>query len=341
MDYSNKISYATEDYARLNAHLLSLQVQFAMAFIAVALLLLLVAISGGMVFAGHIIRPIRKLLIATEKLQHGDLSVQVSEEGQRDDELIILSKAFNKMVSQLDQQQKDLVIAQRALAWSDVARMVAHEIKNPLTPIQLASNMIKQRFESEVKDKEALNKYIQTILRHAADIGSILNEFVNFAKIPTPKFKKINIVEMLSEFVESRRLLNDKITYIFNTELSKLQFNCDPLQMTQVMINLFKNAEDAIDDVKKAGIVTVSLYTQDEDVAIAVSDNGSGFPLDAITKAAEPYFTTRAKGTGLGLAIVQKIVGDHNGALTIRNVPKSGAEIKLIFSPIKLKNILT
>ena len=107
------------------------------------------------------------------------------------------------------------------------------------------------------------------------------------------------------------------------------------------MINLFKNAEDAIEDVKKAGVITVSLYTEYNKVVLAVLDNGSGFPLDAITKASEPYFTTRAKGTGLGLAIVQKIVGDHNGAFTISNVPGSGAEIKLTFLPIKLKNILT
>ena len=341
VDYSNKISYAVEDYERLNSHLLSLQVQFSMAFIAAALLLLLISVSGGMVFAGQIIRPIRRLLIATEKLQHGDLSVQVKEDGPKDDELIVLSKAFNKMVDQLDRQQKDLVIAQRALAWSDVARMVAHEIKNPLTPIQLASNMLQKRFESEVQDKDAFRKYIQTILRHTSDIGSILNEFVNFAKMPSPKFAEIDLCAMLAEFVESRRLLNDKINYVFNTSLAKLDFVCDALQMTQIMINLFKNAEDAIEDAKKAGIILLSLYTEGDKIILSVSDNGSGFPLDVITKAAEPYFTTRAKGTGLGLAIVRKIVVDHNGSFEISNISGSGAEIKLIFTPIKLKNILT
>ena len=267
--------------------------------------------------------------------------MQVSVDGPKDDELIVLSMAFNKMVDQLDRQQRDLVIAQRALAWSDVARMVAHEIKNPLTPIQLASNMLQKKFESEITDKEAFNKYIQTILRHTSDIGAILNEFVNFAKIPTPKFTKIDLVSQITEFTESRSLLNDKVEYILDTQLKKLEFICDPLQITQIMINLFKNAEDAIEDAKKAGVIKVSLYTEGDKVVLSVSDNGAGFPLDVITKAAEPYFTTRAKGTGLGLAIVQKIVGDHNGALTINNVPNSGAEIKLIFTPIKLKNILT
>lgn len=341
MDYANKITYAVEDYGRLNSHLLSLQIQFAMAFMAAALFLLLLAISIGMVFAGQIIRPIRRLLIATEKLQHGDLSVHIIEHGPKDDELSILSRAFNKMVDQLNTQQKDLAVAQRALAWSDVARMVAHEIKNPLTPIQLASNILQKKFENEVSDKEAFNKYIQTIIRHTSDIGAILNEFVNFAKIPSPKFTVIDLVDFLKEFVESRRLLNDQVEYILNTELKKLKFVCDPMQMAQIMINLFKNAEDAIEDAKKAGIINVSLYTEEKNVVLKVVDNGSGFPLDAITKASEPYFTTRAKGTGLGLAIVRKIVVDHNGALAISNVSGSGAEIKLIFSPIKLKNNLT
>jgi nitrogen fixation/metabolism regulation signal transduction histidine kinase len=123
--------------------------------------------------------------------------------------------------------------------------------------------------------------------------------------------------------------------------VDNLEFTCDPLQMTQILINLFKNAEDAIEDKQKPGVIKVSLYTEYEKIILSVSDNGAGFPLDAITKAAEPYFTTRAKGTGLGLAIVQKIVGDHNGTLAISNVPNSGAEIKLTFTPIKLKNILT
>lgn len=340
IDYSNKTSHAVKEYNNLNEHLLSLQVQFSMAFIAVAMLLLIIAISGGMIFAGHIIKPIRKLLVATEKLQHGDLSVQVSEEGPKDDELLILSRAFNKMVSQLNSQQKDLIIAQRALAWSDVARMVAHEIKNPLTPIQLASNMIKQKFEGEVTDKVSFNKYLQTILRHTSDIGTILTEFVNFAKMPSPKFQKVKLVKLLSEFIESRRLLNEKITYIFQTDLENFEFSADPVQLTQIMINLVKNAEEAMIDNPKEKKVLVSLHIKEEYVVLSVEDNGTGFPLEVLTKASELYFTTRAKGTGLGLAIVQKIVGDHNGTFSIRNIPEGGAKIELIFTPI-FKSILT
>ncbi|MEY3197424.1 MAG: hypothetical protein RLZZ59_795, partial [Pseudomonadota bacterium] len=337
VDYATKISLAVDDYERLNSQLSGLQIQFSIAFIAVALLLLIIAISGGMIFAGQIITPIRRLLIATEKLHGGDLLVKVEEKGHKDDELLILSRAFNKMVERLDEQQKELILAQRALAWSDVARMVAHEIKNPLTPIQLASTRILQKFGEEVADKNSLKQYINTILKHTSDIGNILGEFVNFAKMPAPKMKSRELVGLVKEFVESRRLLNDKIEYNFVTDLESANFECDPTQLSQVLINLFKNAEDSIEDAKRDGIINTSISREDDNIVLKVSDNGSGFPLDAIGKATEPYFTTRAKGTGLGLAIVQKIIADHNGTMKITNNSNVGAEIKIIFVPNKKK----
>ena len=331
LDYSNKIDTALNDYKKLNSNLLELQIQFSIAFIAIAMLLIIVAISGGMVFAGQIILPIRRLLMATEKVQKGDLSVTVLTDGHKDDELSILASSFNKMVGQLDSQQKDLLVAQRALAWSDVARMVAHEIKNPLTPIQLASSRLEQKFLAEVGDKEAFHKYIQTILRHTKDIGNILNDFINFAKIPSPHCSMVDLSLLLHDLVESKRLLTDKTMYSFNTELTSLMFFCDSTQMNQVMINLFKNAEESIEDAKRSGTIDVSLYQEEDQIIINVKDNGSGFPLDVISKATEPYFTTRVKGTGLGLAIVQKIVVDHHGQLKISNLPDGGANVKLIF----------
>lgn len=330
VDYSNKIRYAVNDYEKVNSNLTSLQIQFSMAFIVVAMLLLVIAIGGGMVFAIQIIGPIRKLLIATEKLQKGDLNVKVPE-GPKNDELSILSGAFNKMVQQLDRQQKDLLVAQRALAWSDVARMVAHEIKNPLTPIQLASSRLQQKFENEVSDKEAFNKYIQTILRHTKDIGNILNEFVNFAKMPTPNLIRTDLVTLLKEVVESRAMLNDKISYKFLANQEFLEFKCDPTQIHQVVINLLKNSEEALENKDIQAKIEVRLAKEGRHVIIDVVDNGDGFPLDIISKATEPYFTTRVKGTGLGLAIVQKIVADHHGQVNISNRPEGGAAIRLFF----------
>lgn len=334
VDYSNKIRYAVKDYEDLNSNLAYLQIQFSMAFIATSMLLLVIAIGGGMIFAGQIIVPIRRLLIATEKLQSGDLSVKV-EAGAQNDELSILSRAFNKMVQQLERQQKDLLVAQRALAWSDVARMVAHEIKNPLTPIQLASSRLQDKFEKDVSDKEAFTKYIQTIQRHTKDIRNILNEFVNFAKMPTPNLIRADLVTLLKEIIESRSLLSDRVKYKFTSDKKFLSFKCDPTQIHQVIINLLKNSEESIESTGAEGTIEVNLMQKNNQVIIDVTDNGRGFPLDIISKATEPYFTTRVKGTGLGLAIVQKIISDHQGQMDIGNKPEGGAAIKLIFDLIK------
>jgi len=330
VNYSNKIRFAVKDYEEINSNLTFLQIQFSMAFIAVAMLLLLIAIGGGMAFAHQIIDPIRKLLMATEKLQSGDLSIRVHE-SNKDDELSILSRAFNEMIQKLEKQQKDLLIAQRATAWSDVARMVAHEIKNPLTPIQLASGKLQQKFRDEVSNKEAFDKYVQTILRHTKDIGNILSEFVNLAKMPSPKLIRTDLVTLLKEIIESRSLLNERIKYTFTSKEDFIEFKCDPTQIHQVIINLLKNSEESIESETMEGNIEIVLHTENQQLVIDVTDDGKGFPVDIISKATEPYFTTRLKGTGLGLAIVQKIVVDHNGSLNINNKPEGGAHIQLIF----------
>ena len=124
----------------------------------------------GRAFAERIVKPIRELVIAAEKVKGGDLSVQVPLVGLKKDEIKVLSSSFNRMVSQIDRQQKDLVVAQRSLAWSDVARRVAHEIKNPLTPIQLSAERLLKKYKCEVSDQESFEKYLNNILRHSNDI---------------------------------------------------------------------------------------------------------------------------------------------------------------------------
>lgn len=329
-NYSNKIGEAVKEYEKISANLTSLQIQFSIAFVAVAMLLLVIAIGGGMLFAAQIIRPIRRLLIATEKLQAGDRSIRLPQ-GHKNDELSILSSAFNKMVEQLDRQQKDLMVAQRALAWSDVARMVAHEIKNPLTPIQLATSRLQQKFQNEVSDKEAFSKYTKTILRHTKDIGNILTEFVNFAKMPQPNLITTDLVTLLKDVVESRAMIHEKIQYRFDTDQDFYAFSCDPTQIHQVIINLLKNSEESIESSGNQGIIDVLFRIEGKKVMIEVLDNGTGFPLDIINKATEPYFTTRVKGNGLGLAIVQKIIADHQGQIFVGNREEGGAKITMEF----------
>jgi len=327
IDHIDKTHGAASEYMRLKTNIIALQIKFSLIFILGALILLFIAIISGMLFAANIVKPIKRLVLATELVKQGDLSASVPE-GPKDDELSILSAAFNRMVKQIDHQQKDLIVAQRALAWSDVARRVAHEIKNPLTPIQLSAERLGKKFASQVHDSEEFRTYVDTILRHAQDIGKIVADFVSFAKMPNPTFKVVDLVKVIKDLVDSRRIINDQITYHFNSQFDKLEFICDITQINQVMLNLLKNAEEALEVVQEKSI-TIQIELNNNLLSLVVSDSGLGISPDMIDRITEPYVTTRTKGTGLGLAIVQKIIQDHAGVLEISN--DNGAKIKLVF----------
>ncbi len=188
LNHINETNGAAKEYQRLKSEISNMQIKFSIGFIGFALILLIITIGWGMIFANKMLKPIRNLVDATEKIKEGDFTVQVPEKGLARDEIGILSSAFNHMVRRINQQRNELIVAQRALAWSDVARRVAHEIKNPLTPIQLAADRLQKKFGDNVDDTDSFKKYTQTILRHSDDIRKIVAEFVNFARLPKPVF---------------------------------------------------------------------------------------------------------------------------------------------------------
>ncbi len=342
IDHIDKTKGAAAEYYRLKKHISSMQIKFSIVFIFIALLLLLVAINWGMIFTKKIVNPIKRLVMATEKIKAGDLTIQVPENAGDKDEISVLSSAFNRMVKQIDRQQRDLVIAQRALAWSDVARKVAHEIKNPLTPIHLASERLLRKFSNQVEDKVEFDKYIQMIIRHTDDIKKIVLEFVNFARLPAPVFTNCDLVPLVKNMVDSRKLINDKILYNFTTTDNYLDFICDTTQVNQVMINLLKNAEESIKMTgSMLGIISTAIKKTNNQIILTVIDNGVGFPANLIHKATDAYVTTRSKGSGLGLAIIKKIAQDHAGTLDLANLPEGGAIVTVTFNleELKLKSL--
>ncbi|MGI4776120.1 MAG: histidine kinase dimerization/phospho-acceptor domain-containing protein, partial [Janthinobacterium lividum] len=274
IDHIDKTNGAAAEYHRLKAHILSMQIKFAIIFVLVALVLMLAAISWGAIFASQIVSPIRKLVRATERAKDGDLTVQVAENDLRQDEIRVLTSAFNRMIKQINHQQKDLVIAQRALAWSDVARRVAHEIKNPLTPIQLSAERLLKKFETEVTDKSSFQKYIDTIIRHTNDIKRIVSEFVNFARLPLPVFSSWEIIKIAKNIVDSRRLINEKIIYDFSSDKATFDFICDSSQISQILLNLIKNAEEAVENIDKDAKISVAIISLGELLTILIEDNG-------------------------------------------------------------------
>jgi len=332
INYVDKTTGAAQTYNNMKGKMGSIQVRFALIFVLVAGLLLVATITIGSIFANRIAKPIRRLVKATELVQAGDLTVQINTMESKEDELSILTNAFNRMVKKIDIQQKDLALAQRAMAWSDVARRVAHEIKNPLTPITLSADRLIKKFLDQVDDKEGFTRYTSTIQRHTKDIQKIVTEFEDFAKMPTPNFEQCEIVSLLKELVQSRQVINDKIQYHYTHNVPILEFVCDITQINQVIVNLFKNAEEALETLTTEKKIYLDLELTDEDLELSISDNGKGFLPNMIDKVTEAYMTTRSKGSGLGLAIVKKIVHDHGGEILISNIKDGGGLVKLIFA---------
>ncbi|GAA5252314.1 sensor histidine kinase NtrY-like [Candidatus Rickettsia kedanie] len=330
IDHVDATNGAAAEYNSLKNEIDNIQIKFSIMFIFIALLLLFVAISFGVIFTAKIIKPIKKLVTATDKVKDGDLTVQVPENEVDKDEIGTLYAAFNRMIKQLSRQQRDLVIAQRAMAWSDVAKKVAHEIKNPLTPILLASERLLKKFSPEIKERVEFENYLKMIIRHTNDIKNIVSEFVLFARLPAPKFTESELVYLVKHIVEARQLLNDNILYKFESNVDQFDFMCDATQINQVMINLLKNAEESIEG-RESGKIEVTIDAKDDFISVIVIDNGQGFPPELIGKATESYVTTSSKGMGVGLAIVKRIVEEHCGILDIANRAEEGAIIDIKF----------
>lgn len=214
--------------------------------------------------------------------------------------------------------------AQRASAWGDVARRIAHEIRNPLTPIQLSAERLNRRYAEAIPEegREVFRDCIQTIIRHVQDIGQMVSEFSQFARMPQPKMKSLEISRLLHEIVTFQRQAYPHIAMTLDMPKSlPVRVEGDDTQLRQAITNILKNAQEAFGDKSsESAAINVVLQVTDERVAITVSDSGPGFPQHvALDQLTEPYVTHKAKGTGLGLAIVKKIMEDHGGELILGN----------------------
>lgn len=221
----------------------------------------------------------------------------------------------------------DLVSAQRMAAWGDVARRIAHEIKNPLTPIQLSAERINRKFRSQVKEPEDLAQYTEVIVRQTNDLRRIVDEFSKFARMPEPDRRETDLVALLRAAVMLQE--NGQPNVKFRRQLAEgpILLELDATMIGQALTNLIKNAGEATETLIEKGEVTgvlpeirISLAVEDGFAVVRIMDNGIGLPPDR-ARLFEPYVTTREKGTGLGLPIVKKIVEEHGGTLTLEDAP--------------------
>ncbi|HWB48123.1 MAG TPA: PAS domain-containing sensor histidine kinase [Stellaceae bacterium] len=232
----------------------------------------------------------------------------------------------------------ELLSAQRKAAWADIARRIAHEIKNPLTPIQLSAERLRRNYLKEIKkDPDTFRICTDTIVRHVEDIGRMVDEFSSFARMPAPVLKPEDLTAIVERAVFLERTAHSDIGFSMNFAARPIMVRCDSRLTSQAVINIVKNAIEAIEAriVEKGpnppGRIAVSVDVEAGRTVVAVEDNGKGLPKRGRERLTEPYVTTRAKGTGLGLAIVKKIMEDHQGELLLDDTEAGGARVRLVF----------
>ena len=459
----NRIRDIVRYYDELESRQTQAQLRVAGIFFVIVLVLLLVAIWIGLVYAERLSRPISALIGAAERVREGDLSVRVGE-SSTGNELGMLSRAFNRMAAQLGDQRRELIdannqiderrqlieavlsgvsaavvsldqdgrvelanraaldlldvqqkalvgsrlterlpqiagilelgrqrpnrvvqeeiefrrrgetlmlltrvavekvsvadgseqiggfvvtfdditellSAQRKAAWADVARRIAHEIKNPLTPIQLSAERLKRKYSRQiVEDPETFAVCTDTIIRQVGDIGRMVDEFSSFARMPRPVLQTEELKEICLQSVFLQRNAQPQIEYVTHMPDQGLTLPLDRRQIGQALTNLLKNAAEAIEGrdnptgaALPKGRIGVRLFEEGDTITVEIEDNGRGLPAEHRARLTEPYVTTRAKGTGLGLAIVKKIMEDHGGYLLLEDREGGGAKVSLVF----------
>ncbi|MCF8469022.1 MAG: PAS domain-containing sensor histidine kinase [Sneathiella sp.] len=458
---------AAAEYEELKEEGFGIQVQFAVIFFIISMMVVLAAVWFGLVIASRLVGPIESLVKAAERVRSGDLTAKV-DESRAYDEMATLSRAFNRMTKQLATQRQeleetneklderrrfteavlsgvsagvigldkngiinlpnrtateliglttmelvgqpfakilpqmavlldeirekpyriaerqiqlqskgvhrhllvrataeisngsvqgfvvtldeitDLVSAQRMAAWGDIARRIAHEIKNPLTPIQLSAERIKRKYGKQIVDDiDVFNQCTDTIIRQVGDIGQMVDEFSSFARMPTPEFKPEDMSELVGQAIFLQKIAHPEINYDLHKPGGVMICSCDAPQVNRVLTNLLQNSADAIEgrdgppEELPRGRISVEIRMERENLVVELTDNGRGLPKENRNRLTEPYVTHREKGTGLGLAIVNKIMEEHGGSLTMTDAENgTGARIKISF-PINEPSLKT
>jgi len=308
-----------------------IKITFAVIYVLIVSLLLFLSVTIAINFASRLTKPIINLIGASEKISSGDLTAKV-ENLESDKEFEKLNQNFNSMIDKLKVQQDKLLLTERHAAWESVARKLAHEIKNPLTPIQLSIDRIKEKYlEKIIDDKKNFSNYLDTINKQIRDIESLVNEFSDFARMPKPVLKKINLNTIILGPLNLERLAHPKIKFSLSDEIPINYVNGDQEQLNRVFLNLIKNSIESIDEklsknVDFQGNISIEIKSDSYYIYVTIIDNGVGLKDVDKKKILTPYFTTKKKGTGLGLAVVTKILNDHNSTIIFKSIDE-GAQV--------------
>jgi len=335
--YLNETEEAVSFYYSVENSQTGIKVTFAIIYIIVVTLLLFLSTSIAITFASRLTKPIVNLIGASDSISKGALDVKVPDL-DTDDEFKELNKNFNSMIERLKEQQDKLLATERYEAWETVARKLAHEIKNPLTPIQLSIDSLREKYKDRLLNEgRDFEKYLETINRQIKDIEKLVNEFSNFARMPNPILKKMDIVNLINKSLDFIKMTSkNSVNLIVKTKSTVIYGDED--QLNRVLINLIKNSEEAfLEKIEKnpnfKGNIDIEINDNNDYIIIRLIDNGTG--ISDAKKAMTPYFTTKKTGTGLGLPIVTKIINEHSGNFSIKNKTSgSGTIVKISFPNI-------
>ena len=341
-DISN---YLTESQEAINFYYTveekstGIKISFAIIYVIVVTLLLFISITIAIRFSSRFFRSINNLILASTSIGEGDLNIKVPEI-KTDKDLEILNKNFNSMISRLKNQQEKLIINERHEAWGNLARKLAHEIKNPLTPLQLTIDRIQNKYTKQINKEEQINfeENLKIINNQIKQIENLVNEFSDFARMPKPILKNNDLISLINENIKLLSELDKSINITLNKNNEKIIFNCDKEQLSRVFLNLIKNSIESIqqkaeNEPNYHKKISIEILSNNDHIRLTIIDNGFGFGnfKKDIKEILNPYVTTKKNGTGLGLSIVNKIINDHNGKLEF--IPISdGAKIEINFN---------
>ena len=333
--YLTQSSDALSFYYTVQEKRTGIKISFAIIYMIVVTLLLFLSISIAIRFSSRFFVSINNLISASNNIGKGNLNSKVPEIST-DKELEKLNKNFNLMIDRLKTQQNKLLANERHEAWENVARKIAHEIKNPLTPIQLIIDSLKNKYTEllDVENKKSFNDKIRTINKQVKLIEQLVNEFSDFARMPKPIFKKLDLNKAINDALKLMKINNDNIKINFDSTNSFF-IKADSEQINRVFINLIKNSIESLNEKRQKGTefdkkIIIEINEINDYIEILIIDNGTGFKNKNLSDVTKPYFTTKKNGSGLGLSIVLKIINDHNGTIDFLDYNK-GAKVKLTF----------
>ena len=325
INYIKETDTAISFYYSVQESKTGIRITFAVIYLLLVSLLLFLSIILSINFARRLTLPIVNLIGASEKISTGDLNAKVPFV-DTDNEFQKLNENFNSMIDKLKRQQDKLLASERHAAWESVARKLAHEIKNPLTPIQLSIDRIREKYlKKNDNSQNNFSNYLDTITKQIKDIEHLVNEFSDFARMPKPIMKKINLNKVIARSLNLLKLSEKNIIFDLKNYKSEVFMKGDEEQINRVFINLIKNSIESINEkkIKNAdfkGKINVDIKVDSDYIYVTIIDNGMGFKKVDKAKMITPYYTTKKKGTGLGLAIVTKVINDHNATILFNSI---------------------